>query len=291
MKKDHFNPTGKFRATMEARRGGERIPFSEAKLALSPSRVAGTDGVVEDDNLVLNDGRSKIAHFLGNDSSNYLNRLILGDGPKSGNLPTLQQSGLVSEIEDEDGNLGGKFLIDYDNEVFFPARTGRFPTDPDVDWGSANGAISIGTDGHSYLEDNSVNFFDIGVQKHDQITIDNVPNNPLILQIRQVLTEHKIEVYNPNAYETPAGSDTIQYRIDTSGTQILISKLIRGNDFPVSEWGVATIIHEAGLLFNDGTLFNRVVFAPFDDNAGIILQPDTNTHDELSIRFEILITL
>lgn len=292
--KDNINPTGKFRATMEARRGGKKIPFSKANLAVPPRKIAGSlkgcDKVVEDDNLVVNDGRSKIAHLLGGNEDTFINRIILGDGPKTGNLPTLQQSGLINEIEDVDGNKKGKYLIDSNTEVFYPARTGRFPTDPSVDWGSADGSVSIDSDDHSYLEDTSVNFFDLGVQTQDQITLDTDPDNPLILQIRQVIDKNTIEVYNPNNYETPS-SETIQYRIDTSGTQLLISKLMRGNNFPESDFGVATIIHEAGLLFADGTLFNRVVFAAFDENAGLILQPDTSAHDELSIRFEILITL
>jgi len=290
---EKINPNGHFRVCLEAMRDGASIPISEARLAVDnlPGRRQGGRQIIEKDNLVVNDGRQTIARLLGNQTASHLDRLIVGTGPKGNNIPNLQDSGLVQELQDSDGNLSGKFVLDYDTEVFFPARTGRFPSDPTVEWGSADGAVEVdSTTQQSLLKDNTVNFFTIGVQKTDQVTIDNDPDNPLVLQIRQIVDKHTLEVYNPNDYTTPS-SETIQYRIDTPGTQMLISKLLQGNDFPESDFGKVTILHEAGLLFNDGTLFNRVVFVPSDEGAGLVAQPNTNTHDELNIRFEVVITL
>jgi hypothetical protein len=247
------------------------------------------DGQIIKGNLVVNTGREVLAKLLGNLSESFINRLILGQGQKSGNLPHLGDVSLVQELTQLDSTLNGQIVLNPMTDIFVPAKVGRFPTSPSLDWGSSSGSISIDGNGDTILEDLvEANFFDLAVQNTDQVTVNTGPN-PIVLSVKRVIDAEHLELHNPNGYESPI-AEVVQYRIDTPGTQLLISKLVEGNDYDVATWGAATIVHEAGLLFNTGELYNRVVFAPTSDDVGLILQPDGVGGSEMSVRFEFVIT-
>jgi hypothetical protein len=213
-----------------------------------------------------------------------VNRIVLGNGPKI--APHLGDTWMAQELSNLSGLINGTFAID-ENEKFYPERIGRLPQGQNANWGSASGSIFVENE-MTILEDVANNFYNIGVQSTDQVTINSL-FGPLIFSVRQVLSRNRLELTNPHGYQSPTG-EVIQYRIDTSGTQFMVSKLFRGNDFPTTTWGAAVLITEAGLLLSNGLLFNRVVFAPHLENAGLILQPATQAGSELSVRFEAVIT-
>ena len=242
-------------------------------------------------NLVVNTGRAFLAKALGGFWENqtpdlvtpYINRIALGTGLKTGNLPNLSDTGLVQELERLDGTAAGTFLLtgpnDVGPEIVFPASVARTT--------GTNAVIAIDGTGVTTLTDGSADFITDGVQLTDQVTLSSSPTNPLVLGVRSIQSSTVLELHNPNGF---AGSG-LAYSVDTPGTQVLISKLISGNTFTQVNYGVAVLIKEAALLFNNDTMFNRVVFAPSDEDAGLLLQSDEANGVEIGIRFEWLVTL
>lgn len=252
-------------------------------------------------NLVVNTGRSKLAHLLGKHKSGsafptetaFIDRLVLGDCKVSGQtnkaacLPQLSDTGLQSEISTLGGVLNGKFSFDHtpDQEVFYPASTARHPAADG--WSPTLADITL-SGGDYILTDASQDFTGVGlnIQITDQVKVNTPSSSPVLLGVKEIVSATQLKVHNPNGYT----GLSVQYRIDTPGTQVLFSKLINGNSFDQATWGFATLVHEAGLLFNDGTLFNRVVFRPDDDELGLILQSNEANGSEISVRFEWLVT-
>lgn len=280
-------------------KNGNEVPISDAVAVKSGNEVPR----IVKSNLVVNTGRQILAQLLGGlwqsdgQVGPYIDRITLGDGQKANNLPNLTDTGLVNEIQKLDGTVSGTFLLNDPNDVapdvVFPARSGRFPTS-DTGWGSANGTVTIDGNGDTILEDNSVNFTSLfgggeSVQLTDQVTLNTSSSNPLVLGVKEVVSATQLKLHNPNGYETPVATN-IQYRIDVPGTQMLVSKLVNGNSFVKADWGTAVLIKEAGLLFNNGVLFNRVVFAPQSEDVGVLLQSDETNGVEISVRFEWLVT-
>ncbi len=245
-------------------------------------------------NLVVNAGREVLAQSLGGYWETqslvtpYINRITLGDGTKSGNLPNLSDTGLVNEIQKLNGTTAGTFLLNGPNDVSpditFPPSVQRYP-------GSGfggSGTVTINSSGETLLSDSGVDYINtIGVQLTDQVTLNNSSTNPLVLGVREVRSSTVLVLHNPSGFT----GGPLQYKIGTPGTQMLVSKLIEGNQFLKADYGAAVLVHEAGLLFHNDTLFNRVVFAPNDEEVGVLLQSDETNGVEISVRFEWLITL
>jgi hypothetical protein len=252
-------------------------------------------------NLVVNTGRARLASLLAKHKTGavyptektYIDRLILGDCAvnlvvdKSNNLPDLADTGLVHELTNTANVASGKFSFDHtpDNDVLFPQAAPRHPLT--TGWSATLADITY-SGGKYYLTDTSQDFSggDIGVQLTDQITVNTATDTNVTVGVKEVVSTTQLEIHNPNGYL----GISLEYRIDTPGTQVLFSKLVRGNSFPQADWGSGLLVHEAGLLFNDGLLFNRVVFKPDNDELGLVLQSDEANGTEISVRFEWLIT-
>lgn len=289
-----LEPSGYFSATHVFKENGVEISMEEA---LSPKQRQFVMDIKRQ-NLVVNSGRQHIARNLGGywqtadpaQVSPYINRLVVGTGTKSGNLPNLSDTGLVTELKKLDGTTAGTFLLDgpweITPEITFPSVVWRGGAEPPNDFLSS-GAITINGSGETILTDASVNFITLGVALTDQVTLDNSATNPAVLGVREVRSATTLVLHNP--YGITSGS--VAYRIGTPGTQVLISKLVEGNNFPQDEWGSAIILKEAALLLSNSVMFNRVVFAPADEEAGLLLQSDEALGVEVSIRFEWLITI
>lgn len=260
-------PMGKFRVTYED--GQEITAFSRS-------------------NLVLRVGRSHLASMLMPDFSRHIAFLQLGDCLKSANLPHLNDAGVVQEITKLDGTLGGTFAIDPVTEMFKPESARRLPIDPLLEWGSS-GVISINGSGQTILTDAGVDFTTLNIQFTDIVVVNTPTVTPTMLQIKQVISATELELHNPYGYTSGGGA--VQYRIETPGTQLLISKrIIAATHMPKATYGSSVIIHEASLLFNDGVAFNRVLFAPDNDDQGVLIKEADAFGVALSPRFECLIT-
>lgn len=274
------SPVGISRVRHIPQRDGEPVdvPLEEA--------VAGDfvpDEQIEQ-NLVLNDGRDYLARMLQPDFDRHINRLILGDGEKSQNPVDLSDTSLARQIEDQDGNPAAIFQFS-DSEIHTPGEDSKLPANSSTGYGST-GSVSINNNNETIVEDGSVDYIDLGVEPTDQVQLDVSPG-PVTLQILEVVSSTKLRVHNPSEFT----SASVNYRIDSPGTQILFSKKIGENEFPYSDFGPSTIIHEAGLLFDDGTLFNRVLYNPGDDDAGVLVQPSQVNNTEIAVRIEFLITM
>lgn len=247
-------------------------------------------------NLVVNLGRKEIAWSLGgfyqtqNMVAPYINSLILGNGNKSGNLPNLSDTGLVQEIRTLAGTPAGALLL---NDASSPMPEISFPTvvwrggGSATTWLSVADTVSINGDNETILTDSSANFNTLAVQLTDQVTLDDSTTNPSVLGVREVRSATELVLNNPYGVTDSA----VRYRIGTPGTQMLVTKVVEGNDFPQATWGPSIIIKEAGLLYNNGSLFNRIVFAPDNEEQGLLLQSDEALGVEVSLRFEWLITV
>lgn len=290
---EKIDPVGYFKATHICKtRGGLYVPLTKDVVARKDVNVQN----IERRNLVVNSGRQVLARTLGgyyqnaSDDVPFINRLVLGDGEKSSNLPNLSDTGLVSEISDLSATPGGTFLLadhlDASPDISFPSAVTRWPLSGT--WTAGNGVITIDANGDTILTDATVDFISvINIQLTDQITINNSSTNPLVFGVREVRSTTELVLHNPYGY-TGTG---VEWRAETPGTQMLVSRLVEGNDFDQATWGDGVVVHEAGLLFNNDTLFNRVVFAPHDEEVGVLLQSDEATGVEISVRFEWLVTI
>lgn len=284
-----IDPRGYFKATHICKtRGGIHVPleFATDKKGIKD---------ISKWNLVVNSGRSTLAKCLGgyyqtaSEDAPYINRLILGEGEKGVNLPTLTDTGLVSEIVKSSGVASGTFLLNGPHvatpHVSFPSAAFRYPVDGS--YTGTNAAIAINGDEETILTDATVDFTSLGVLVTDQITVNTSSTNPYVFGIKEVRSATQLVLHNPFGYE----GTTLAWKIATPGTQMLVSRLVEGNTFTVADWGGAVVVHEAGLLFNNSTLFNRVVFNPADEETGVLLQSDELTGVEISVRFEWLVTI
>lgn len=273
-------------------RSGIYIPLHEA----IPRDLAGKIFDIKKKNLVVNQGRKEMAWNLGGFYQTqsmvapYIHSLVLGNGNKTGNLPNLSDTGMVQEIQNLSGAPAGTFLIsnasDPSPEITFPPVVWR-GGGSSTTWLSVAQTISINGDNETILTDSTVNFNTLSVQLTDQVTLDDSTTNPSVLGVREVRSATQLVLNNPYGV-----TDTnVRYRIGTPGTQMLLTKIIEGNDFAQATWGPSIIVKEAGLLFNNGSLFNRVVFAPDNEEQGLLIQSDEALGVEVSVRFEWLITV
>lgn len=272
-------------------KSGIILPFDPSFLAIENFKPEDTDKR----NLIVSSGREVLAECLGGLYQTtgidvpYINRITLGEGAKTGNLPNLSDTGLVQEIQKLDGTVAGTFLLDGPDsgtpDVTFPSPEVRWPLSGT--YTGNNGAITIDASGDTILTDATVDFIaTIGVELYDQVTFNNDLTNPLVMGVREVRSATELVLHNPTGYTNGA----IGYNISSPGTQVLFSKTINGNDFPKADWGAAITITEAGLLFDNSTLFNRIIFGGTDEEKGLLLQSDETTGVESSIEIEWLVT-
>ncbi len=289
VKREKLSPKGWFTVEHICKdRNGNIVEFKPEYCDLKPKDVKKW-------NLVVNSGRQIIAQSLGgffqdaNQAVPQLNRIIVGEGQKTDNLPNLSDTGLVQEITNLSGTPAGTFLLagpfDASPEITFPPQSQIFPVSG---FTGPNASISIDAFGDTIFEDTTVDFGTIGISETDQVTIDNSVSNPLVFGIQEVLSSTQLRLHNPTQF---TGSN-IAWRIGTPGTQVVVSKLLEGNDFTLADWGGPIVLSEAGILFNNNVLFNRVVFTPENEDVGVLIQSDEGVSGiEISARLTWVITL
>ena len=237
----------------------------------------GEELIYQTTNLVLQGGRMKLAEYLGGKTNqSYVDRLVLGEGDKT--APMLMDDGSdIDVIEADDGSKTGVFQLTED-DIFYPDSAPKIP-DTEAGWAESTGRLF--PDG-TFI-DKSQNFSEV-VSVDDHITFNVTSQTRLpILEV----DETALKLYNPGQLEL----QEVEYRIDTSGTQVVFSKLIEGNFFDPDKFGPNVRVTTAGLMMNDNTLFNRVIFGAPDDNSGIILRSDESPGGiESSYRFEFTFT-
>lgn len=271
---------GRFTATPICKdKDGNLIPLSEFK-GKKPR-------VIKKNNLVVSQGRKKIAELIGGrnqlgeegHSANYINRLILGVGDKEGNTPHLMNDqSTFEQIQKIDSTPMGIFQIEK-ADIFYPDSSGKIPEGLDSGWSDTTGIL----DASGTFTDNNADFSTIEILDHLTLNISNTTR----LVVTDVISDTELAVYNPGGLAVESS-----YRIDTPGTQVIFSKLIEGNLFHPDEFGPSVLVTEAGLLFNDSSLFNRVIFGDPTTDNGIVLQSDESLgSQELSYIFEFTITL
>lgn len=233
-------------------------------------------------NLVVNMGRDAMVRQLAGDGTRiWINRIQLGDAKVSGVVskdqfpPDLSDNRLLNEIRTLLGAPGATFELD---GYTFPSLVTK------LEPAGLPGTLTAGVT--SVFTDGSNDFLAAGVTDADKVTV-YIGGEDYTLAIRSVVGPTQLEVENPSQLSA-AG---IAYKITTPGGQVLFRKLVSGNNFPESTYGPLTIAHEAGLLFTDGSLFNRVIFAPGNPDVGLVFQPRDIDGVTLSAQLDWLITI
>jgi len=244
-----------------------------------------TSGCEAFGNLVVNGGRDACANNLRQGTHRWINAIQLGFGIKSLNPPNLNNSGVAAPFIRPDSSTGGIFTINQTTEMFTPARARRFPLNLVLEWGGT-GTVAIDAAGVTTLTSSAVDFTTISLQLSDHVVLNSSTATPLKLAIKRIVNSTTLELHNPYGY----GGVAVQFRIESPGGQLLISKLIRGNDMPSADFGPLVVVTESCLLLNDGAAFNRVIYASGNDARGILIQPVDVFGTELGATFEILIT-
>jgi hypothetical protein len=228
-------------------------------------------------NLIVNAGRAHLAKLLRGVVSTYINRVQLGDTKiggvvrKSDYPPDLSDTRLVHEITNLAGQPAATFDLDDDSSPDEVIKVSALTGTP-------------GTLTTSALIDAGQDFVSEGVNARDTVTVV-IGGEDYTLGIVAVTSATELEVANPNQLAGAVG-----YSVQTPGTQALFRKLLSGDDFPESSFGTTTVIHEAGLLYADGTLFNRVTFYQQDDGQGLALQPTDIDGSRIDVQLDWLIT-
>jgi len=262
-----------------ATKNGVEIPWSEVEKSLASRGIKAPRQTVKQ-NLVVESGRSQLAQLLGGDSSAFIDRVQLGDTKIAGVVqktalpPDLSDVALVNEIRTLLGAPGATFSLD---QHTYPATVTK--TEP----AGLPGTLVAGV--VSTFSDPGADFVADGVNDSDVLTVF-IGGEDFSFGINEVTSPTLLEVENASNL---SGSG-LGYNIKTPSGQVLFTKLISGNNFPESQFGTSVKAHEAGLLFSNGTLFNRVVFVPGDDTTGLILQPGTVDGTVISIQLDWLIT-
>jgi hypothetical protein len=238
--------------------------------------------VIEKNNLVVTAGRSAMVHELAGDGTRrWIDRVQLGDAKVNGVVskdtfpPDLSDNRLLHEIRTLAGAPGATFELD---GFEFPAEVEK--TAP----AGLPGTLTAGV--VSILSDPGADFIADGVTDAD-VAVVFINGEDFKLGIRSIISATQLEVENPSQLAA-AG---ISYKVTTPGGQVLFRKLVSGNNFPESNYGPLTVAHEAGLLFTDSTLFNRVIFAPGNPNVGLTFQPRDVDGLTLSAQLDWLITI
>lgn len=232
-------------------------------------------------NLVVNTGRAQLAKLIRGVTSAYIDRVQLGDCKVGGVVvkttfpPDLSDVALVHELRDLGDNPGGTFALDNNSG---PDEVQKVDASVGTPGTLAAGATSTLTDV------TGVDFVAEGVNERDTVTV-TLGGEDYTLGVNAVVSATQLEVANPSQLAGAVG-----YTVQTPGTQALFSKLISGDDFPEADFGPVTVVHEAGLLFSDDTLFNRITFNQSDNAVGLILQPTDIDGTRIDIQLDWLIT-
>jgi hypothetical protein len=280
--RDSLRPLGRVTARHVASRNGIVMPVSEA---LSPKleselRARGMRPEALFNNLVVNFGRGRLARMLGGASTTYINRIQLGDCLVSGVVrkdlypADLSDVALVHEIRTISGNPGATFDLDsttYPDEIVKVNRDVGTP-----------GVLLAGLT--STLTDSGADFLAAGVTDIDTVTV-YIGGESYTLGVSRVVSATQLEVENPNQLAA-----AVNYTVQTPGTQVLFHKLVNGDNFPTALFGPVTVVHEAGLLFDDGALFNRVTFQQQDNGLGLVFQPTDIDGTRIDVQLDWLIT-
>jgi len=232
-------------------------------------------------NLVVNTGRAQLARLIRRvTNGSWINRLQLGDTILAGSVrkadypPDLSDTSLVHEIRDLLGNPGGTFDLDEDSSPDEVIKVDQSVGTP--------GTLTAGS--ISRLEDAGADFSAAGVDDKDTVTVQ-LSGEDYTFGVNEVESPTILQVSNPSQLAGAVG-----YTVQTPGTQALFSKRILGSNFPAAQFGPVTVVHEAGLLFTDGTLFNRITFHQNDPDQGLALQPTDIDGVSIDVQFDWLIT-
>lgn len=280
---------GLFMARQVVEMGDVIVPVSEldGPALIRLAHAAGRAGIelqtgVIKQNLVVNTGRDAMCRQLAGDGTRiWVNRVQLGDAKVAGVVskdqfpPDLSDNRLLNEIRTLLGAPGGTFELD---GYTFPAVVNKLAP------AGLPGTLTAGVT--SVFSDGTANFVTAGITDEDKVTV-YIGGEDFTLAIRAVIGPTQLEVENPSQLSA-AG---VAYKITTPGGQVLFRKLVSGNNFPESLYGPLTIAHEAGLLFTDGSLFNRVIFAPGNPAVGLVFQPRDVDGVTLSAQLDWLITI
>jgi len=266
-------------------RNGHVVPLSNIVTGDVKKRLMAKGLNIEEflknNNLVVNTGRFELAKLIRGVSSAYINRVQVGDCKVGGVVrktdfpPDMSDTTLVHEVADLSGQPGGTFDIDENSSPDEVVKTDQSVGTP--------GTLTAGT--ISTLTDSSgVNFIEDGVNDKDTVTVI-LNGEDYTLGINSVNSATELEVANPSQL---AGS--VGYTVQTPGTQALFQKLISGDNFPADDFGSETVVHEAGLLFTDDTLFNRITFYQNDNDLGLVLKPTDIDGTRIDVQLDWLIT-
>jgi len=266
-----------------ALRNGKQVPVESVITPALRKRLADKGIAVESltNNLVVNVGRMKLAYLLRGATSAYVNRVQLGDCQVSGVVrktdfpPDLSDVHLVHEIANIAGVPAATFDLDSDSTP-----------DEVTKWDASVGTPGLLTAGSTSLltDETGVDFVAEGVDVKDTVTV-LLGGEDFTLGVVEVQSATALVVANPSQLAGAVG-----YRVQTPGTEALFRKLISGDNFPAANFGPVTIVHEAGLLFNDDALFNRITFQQSDNALGLVLQPTDIDGTRIDVQLDWLIT-
>lgn len=283
LKRERVRPHGQVTVRHVTTRNGRVVPVEQVLTPrlLAALRLKGVRPESIGKNLVVNTGRAMLARLIRGVSSAHIDRVQLGDCVidgvvrKSEYPPDLSDTRLVHELRTLTDQPGGTFDLDSssspDEVVKVDASIGTPGT-------LTAGSVSLLTDvtGADYV--------DAGVNERDTVTVV-INGEDYTLGVISVQSSTELVVANPSQLAGAVG-----YTVQTPGTQALFRKLINGDNFPVGDYGPATVVHEAGLLFDDDTLFNRITFQPNDDDLGLVLQPTDIDGTRIDVQLDWLIT-
>lgn len=284
LKREDPRVFGQVRVRHVATRNGEPISVQEAlsERAKESLRAQGIEPELLGNNLVVNTGRSQLARLIRRvTNGSWINRVQLGDCKISGVVrksdfpPDLSDTSLLHEIRNLGGQPGATFDIDEDSSPDEVVKVDASVGTP--------GTLTAGIT--SLLTDiTGVDFIAEGINEKDTVTVV-LNGEDFTLGVNSVNSSTELEVNNPSQLAGAVG-----YTVQTPGTQALFQKLISGDNFPESEFGPVTVVHEAGLLFTDDTLFNRITFQQNDDTIGLVLQPTDIDGTRIDVQLDWLIT-
>lgn len=280
---EHPGARGEVRIRHVATRNGRPVDPATALSAAARAELVrrGIRPELLGRNLVVNTGRGKLAALIRGVTSAYIDRIQLGDCKVAGVVvktdfpPDLSDTSLVHELRDLGDNPGGTFALDSNSA---PDEVTKVDATVGTPGTLAAGATSTLTDV------TGVDFTAEGVNERDTVTV-TLNGEDYTLGVNEVVSATQLEVSNPSQLAGAVG-----YTVQTPGTQALFSKIISGDNFPEGDFGPVTVVHEAGLLFSDDTLFNRITFNQSDNDVGLILQPTDIDGTRIDIQLDWLIT-
>jgi hypothetical protein len=273
-----MHPTGEADIWARARVGGEPISWKEACRRVP--ELERYQEHVHVGNLVVKTGRSGLSKLLGLPNQALVNKVQIGDCRIGGvvkkveNPPDLSDTTLVNEIRTLGGQPGATFDVD---SVTFPDTLTKLAP------AGSPGVLVAGAT--STFTDATADFVAAAVDDKDTVTVI-IDGEDFELGIDAVVSPTQLEVRNP--FQLASGA--VAYTIQTPGTQVRFTKRILGDSFPEADYGNPVLAHEAGLLFSNGALFNRITIISDNNAVGLPLRPESIDGVSVDIFFEWTIT-